>query len=91
MSAKSFLRCLGIDYGTRRIGLAFGDELGVAVPLPALTGADPARRWAALAEVVKQRRITDIVVGHPLNMDGTIGAKAREIEEFAEAAPFRKE
>jgi putative Holliday junction resolvase len=84
MSAKPFLRCLGIDYGTRRIGLAFGDELGVAVPLPALTGADPARRWAALAEVVKQRLITDIVVGHPLNMDGTIGAKAREIEAFAE-------
>jgi len=89
MTAKPLLRCLGIDYGTRRIGLAFGDELGVAVPLPALTGADPARRWTALADVVGKRRITDIVVGHPVNMDGTAGAKAREVEAFAER--LRKE
>jgi len=77
------MRCLGLDYGTRRIGLAYGDELGVATPLPALVGADPAKRWAALAEVVRRRRITEIVLGHPLNMDGTAGAKAREVEAFA--------
>ena len=28
------MRCLGIDYGTRRIGLSYGDDLGVATPLP---------------------------------------------------------
>jgi len=38
------MRCLGIDYGTRRIGLSYGDELGVATPLPALTEPDPAKR-----------------------------------------------
>lgn len=76
------MRCLGIDYGTRRIGLSFGDELGVATPLPALTEADPERRWSALAVVVGQRRITDFVVGHPLNMDGTLGPKAREVDGF---------
>jgi putative holliday junction resolvase len=77
------MRCLGIDYGTKRIGLSYGDELGVATPLPALLEADPAKRWAALAAVVKQRRLTDIVVGHPLNMDDTAGPKAREAEAFA--------
>ena len=30
------MRCLGIDYGTRRIGLSYGDASGVATPLPAL-------------------------------------------------------
>jgi putative holliday junction resolvase len=77
------MRCLGIDYGTRRIGIAFGDELGVATPLPALVDPDPNKRWAALAELVKQRRVTDLVMGHPLNMDDTAGPKALEVENLA--------
>lgn len=77
------MRCLGIDYGARRIGLSFGDELGVATPLPALTEADEARRWASLAGVIRQRRVTDLVLGHPLNMDDSPGFKAKEVEAFA--------
>jgi putative Holliday junction resolvase len=77
------MRCLGIDYGTKRIGLSYGDELGVATPLPALTDADPAKRRAALNEVVRQRRITDLVIGLPLNMDDTAGPKAKEAEALA--------
>ena len=77
------MRCLGIDYGARRIGLSFGDDLGVATPLPALTDADEAKRWAALAAVVRQRRATDLVVGYPLNMDDTRGFKAKEVDTFA--------
>lgn len=74
------MRVLGIDFGTRRIGLAFGDELGVAIPLPALTHADPAQRWAALLAVARERRATELVLGHPLNMDDSVGPKAREAE-----------
>ncbi len=77
------MRCLGIDYGSRRIGLSFGDDLGVATPLPALTEAEEDRRWAALAATVRQRRVTDLVVGYPLNMDDTPGFKAKEVDAFA--------
>lgn len=77
------MRCLGIDYGSRRIGLSYGDDLGVATPLPALTEADEARRWAALVAAVKQRRATDLVLGYPLNMDDTPGFKAKEVDAFA--------
>ncbi|EIQ01172.1 RNAse H-fold protein YqgF [Opitutaceae bacterium TAV1] len=77
------MRALGIDYGTRRIGLAFGDELGIATPLPALTQADPAARREALAVVIRQRRITDLVLGYPLNMNGSAGFKAKEVDAFA--------
>ncbi len=77
------MRCLGIDLGTRRVGLAYGDELGVATPLPALTQADATAREAALAGVVRARKITDLVLGHPLNMDETVGPKAKEAEAFA--------
>jgi putative Holliday junction resolvase len=77
------MRCLGIDYGTRRIGLAFGDDLGVATPLAALVSADVDERWAALLSVVRQRKITDIILGHPLNMDDSAGPKAKEAEALA--------
>lgn len=78
------MRALGIDPGTRRIGLAMGDELGLATPLPALTQADQAQRWRALGETIKTRRITDLVLGYPLNMDDSVGPKAREAEALAE-------
>jgi putative Holliday junction resolvase len=77
------MRCLGIDYGTKRVGLAQGDEIGVATPLPALTDADEAARWAKLGEVIRQRRITDLVLGYPYNMDGSVGFKAKEVDGFA--------
>ncbi len=77
------MRFLGIDYGARRIGLSYGDDLGVATPLPALTEADAAKRWAALTAVVAQRRITELVLGYPLNMDDTAGFKAKEVDAFA--------
>ncbi|QYM80392.1 Holliday junction resolvase RuvX [Horticoccus luteus] len=76
------MRCLGIDYGARRIGLSQGDELGVATPLPALVQAEPEKRWAALLETIKARRITDLVVGYPLNMDDSVGFKAQEVDAF---------
>ena len=77
------MHCLGIDYGTKRVGLAHGDDVGVATPLPALIDADPAVRWAKLGEVIRQRRITDLVLGYPYNMDGSVGFKAREVDAFA--------
>jgi putative Holliday junction resolvase len=78
------MRFLGIDYGARRIGLSYGDELGVATPLPALTEADPVQRWEGLRALLRTRRITEVVVGHPLNMDDTAGFKAKEAETFAQ-------
>lgn len=77
------MRCLGIDYGTKRVGLAHGDEIGVATPLPALTEPDEAVRWKKLGEVIRQRRITDLVLGYPYNMDGSVGFKAKEVDAFA--------
>jgi putative holliday junction resolvase len=76
------MRLLGIDFGTRRVGLAYGDEIGVATPLQALVASDPQKNWSGLAAVLKDRRITDVVLGHPLNMDGTSGPKARQVEAF---------
>lgn len=76
------MRCLGIDYGAKRVGLSHGDEVGVATPLPALTDATEDARWEKMAALIKQRRITDLVVGYPYNMDGSAGFKAKEVDAF---------
>ena len=78
------MRALGIDYGAKRIGLAYGDEVGIALPLPAATAATPAARFEQLAQVIRQRRIDRLVVGYPYNMDGSIGFKAQEVDRFIE-------
>jgi putative Holliday junction resolvase len=83
------MRCLGIDYGEKRIGLSYGDELGVATPLPALIDPLPKVRQQRLASLIRDRRITDLVLGHPLNMDDTAGFKAKEAEAYA--ARLRKD
>jgi putative Holliday junction resolvase len=78
------MRFLGVDPGSRRLGLAYGDDLGVATPLAALVDADPGRSWAAFGKIVRDRKITDIVLGLPLNMDGSAGPKAAEASALAE-------
>lgn len=78
------MRYLGIDHGSKRVGLSFGDDLGVATPLPALRETDESKVIEALGGLIRQRRITELVVGWPLNMDDTVGPKAKEVERFAE-------
>lgn len=76
------MRCLGIDYGAKRIGLAHGDEIGVATPLPAVLEPAGEARWAKIGEAIRARRVTDLVVGYPYNMDGSVGFKAKEVDAF---------
>ena len=73
------MRYLGIDYGEKRIGLSFSDELGIAVPLPAATASN---QWDEIARIIETRGVDAIVVGYPYNMDGTIGFKAKEVDVF---------
>ena len=75
---------LGIDYGRRRIGLSFADELGVALPLDPVPGVEESGCFDALAEVVGERKPDLFVLGYPLNMDGSVGTRAREVDAFAE-------
>jgi len=80
------VRVLGIDYGRARIGLALSDEDEVlASPLPLLRRtARPRRDIDRLASLVRRHGVGRIVVGLPLNMDGTRGEMAEEAEAFAE-------
>lgn len=74
---------LGIDYGRKRIGLAFADEVGVSVPIPAIPGTELEGWQDALVVVMEVREAEELVVGYPLNMDGSVGTRAREVDVFA--------
>src|SRR5471030_1467408 len=73
---------LGLDYGAKRWGLSFGDELGLAVPLTAAVAPDAEQRFTQVAREITTRKIAELVVGYPYNMDGTAGFKAREVDAF---------
>jgi putative Holliday junction resolvase len=74
---------LGIDYGCRRIGLSIGDdELRLAVPIKAIQVYGIKGVIEELAGVVKYRKILKIIIGYPVNMDGQVGDRAKEVDNF---------
>jgi putative Holliday junction resolvase len=78
---------LGVDLGTRRIGLAGSDPSGtLATPLAVLqrSGDDAADRRAIVA-AAQEREATTIVVGMPLTLRGDMGPAARAIQEEIDA------
>jgi putative Holliday junction resolvase len=75
---------LGIDLGARRIGVAVHAEEGVpARPLETLELPEANQAVNAVTAVVKREAADEVVVGLPLNMDGTEGMKARAARTFA--------
>ncbi len=76
---------LGIDPGTKRIGLAVSDGLGItAQGLPTLERTVVEEDLSHSAGIVAERGVTEIVLGRPLRLDGKKGDAAVASEEFAE-------
>jgi putative Holliday junction resolvase len=79
------VRIMAIDYGSRRIGLAVSDELGItAQGLPTLHRTNKRNDFDQLRRTIKQFAIGEIVVGLPLRMSGEAGTQSEKVEEFAE-------
>lgn len=78
---------VGIDLGTRRIGVATGDPTGsLASPYEVVPrSGDPAADHRALARLVAEAEAELVVVGLPLSLDGSKGAAALAAEAEAEA------
>jgi putative Holliday junction resolvase len=76
------MRLLAVDHGMRRMGIAVADtDTGIAYARPALRGREQARAVAALARAEGAQRI---VVGLPLNMDGSEGPQAAAARNLGE-------
>ncbi len=76
---------LAIDVGDKKIGLAVGDtETRMAFARPPLLVETWDEAWAPLHELLQHDRITSIVVGWPMNTDGTAGPQTERVQQFVD-------
>ncbi|MCI5596358.1 MAG: Holliday junction resolvase RuvX [Lachnospiraceae bacterium] len=79
-------RILGLDYGTKTVGVAVSDELFLtAQGLETITRKDENKLRKTLArieELIREYEIDEIVLGYPKNMDNSVGDRGKATEEF---------
>ncbi len=76
-------RLLAIDLGTKRTGIAITDELQISTrPLPLIAHQSQQELLTALALLVKQYKITTVILGLPLSSDGSEGPQAKLTRDF---------
>jgi putative Holliday junction resolvase len=80
------MRIFGLDVGTRTVGVAVSDALGMtAQPLTTLRRTGLRANLAELRRLAETHEVRQAVVGLPLNMDGTEGPSAAAARAFGEA------
>ncbi|MEI2318264.1 Holliday junction resolvase RuvX [Bacillus paramobilis] len=81
------MRILGLDVGTKTVGVAMSDEMGwTAQGLETIRINEERGHFGfdRISELVKQYNVDKIVVGLPKNMNGTIGPRGEACQQFAE-------
>ena len=80
------MRMMGLDYGSRTVGVAVSDLLGItAQGVETITRKEEnklRRTLARIEELIGEYQIEMIVLGYPKNMDDSIGERAKKTEEF---------
>jgi putative Holliday junction resolvase len=78
------MKVLGLDIGEKRIGIAVSDELGyTAQGLRVLNRNSLEADLKVLQEIINETEATEVVVGLPKNMDGSLGESAQKVLSFA--------
>lgn len=78
-------RVLAIDLGTVRVGLALSDPLRITgQPMGHLERRILGKDLRALIDIVTEKDVSTVVLGHPLLMSGVAGERAQDAEKFAE-------
>lgn len=79
------MRYLAIDLGEKRTGLAVGDDVtGIASPLDVVNTSSSDERFNQIKRVIDEQGPGALVVGAPLNMDGSLGPAAKNAQGFAD-------
>jgi putative holliday junction resolvase len=80
----SFVSALGLDFGSKRIGVAGCDRTGlIAAGITTINRQSFAQDVALFRQLVAEREVQVLVVGLPYSMDGSIGFQARKVFSFA--------
>ena len=78
-------RILAIDHGSRRMGLAVTDPLGItAQGLETLQRKNNRADFGRLERIIREYEVKEIVLGNPLRMSGEEGTQSQKVAEFAE-------
>jgi putative Holliday junction resolvase len=76
-------RALGLDVGTKTIGVALTDEVNIAAhPLTVLARSGNVADSAAIVALVEEHGVLDVVVGMPYELSGRVGHRGRRVQEF---------
>ena len=76
-------RCIGIDLGSKRVGLALSDKMSmIASPYKTLTFKDKLDLLDQLRLIIVEFKVKTIVLGLPLNMSGEDSAQTKKVREF---------
>ena len=82
------MRVIGLDYGTKTVGVAVSDALGItAQGIETITRKESNKLRQTLArieEIIAEYEVGTIVVGLPKNMNNTLGERAEDCQEFAD-------
>jgi putative Holliday junction resolvase len=79
------MRCLGLDVGDKRIGVALSDPEGIlASPFTIIDGEDESAAIKAIIDIINKQQVGQVVVGLPRSLDGTLGRQAEKVREFTQ-------
>ena len=88
LAGNGFMRILGLDYGSTTVGTAVNDGLGLTVqPVETIVRKEEnklRRTFARIEELIREYDISMLVLGLPLNMDGSEGERAEKTRQFGE-------
>lgn len=77
------MRILSIDYGKKRLGLAISDELRISArPLTTILRVPKEKSFSRIKNYVEELEASEVIVGLPLRLDGSIGDSALRVEKF---------
>lgn len=77
-------RIMGLDLGNRRIGVAVSDSLGITAQGVCVIHKTDDESWLKqLDDLIHEYQVTELVIGCPRNMDGSLGEKGEESMKWA--------
>jgi putative Holliday junction resolvase len=79
-------RLIGIDHGKKNIGIAISDENhNIATPLTTIEFTQLKHFLIEIKNIIKENNVEAIVIGNPINMDGSLGPRAQSAKDFSKS------
>lgn len=77
------MRYMALDVGDVRIGVAISDEMGsTSLPHSVIERTNDTEVLGKITDIINKYKVDVLVVGNPINLDGTVGARSKKTEQF---------